>query len=137
MVEPKISLSLLVPGACMLSSRECDKNPQENYNEHKVLVEYTKGKGKNQKRVKELLTVKTRKQRMVSQNITLCEEAYRHMIETPATPKLAKPVKYNKHGEVTERVWDTLSLHERLKHHFDQIAYDLKAVSYSYEILGE
>lgn len=137
MVEPKISLSLLVPGAGMLSSQECDKNPQESYDEQKMLVKYTKGKGKNQKEVKKLLTIKTRKQRMVSQNITICDEAYRHMIETPATPRLAKPTKYNKYGEVIERVWDTLALHERLKHHFDQIAHDLRAVSYSYEILGD
>ena len=76
MVEPKISLSLLVPGAGMLSSQECEKNPQESYNEHKMLIKYTKGKGKFQKEVKKLIVVKTRKQKMVSQNINICEEAY-------------------------------------------------------------
>lgn len=34
-------------------------------------------------------------------------------------------------------VWDTMTVHERLKAHFDQIAHDLGAVSYSYEILGD
>lgn len=137
MVEPKISLSLLVPGAGMLSSQECDKNPKESYDEHKILISYTKGKGKYQKEAKKLLVINTRKQKLVTQNINICEEAYYHMLATPTSPKLAKPTKTNKNGDVVERVWDTLSVHERLKHHFDQIAYDLRAVSYSYEILGD
>lgn len=137
MVEPKISLSLLVPGAGMLSSQECDKNPKGSYDEHKILISYTKGKGKYQKEAKKLLVINTRKQKLVTQNINICEEAYYHMLATPTSPKLAKPTKTNKNGDVVERVWDTLSVHERLKHHFDQIAYDLRAVSYSYEILGD
>ena len=137
MVEPKISLSLLVPGAGMLSSQECEKNPKESYNEQKMLISYTKGKGKNQKTVKKLLVVNTRKQKLVTQNINICEEAYNHMLSTPTTPKLSKPTKVNKNGDVIERVWDTLSVHERLKHHLDLIAHDLRAVSYSYEVLGD
>ena len=124
MVEPKISLSLLVPGAVMLSSQECDKKPKESYDKHKMLVSYPKGKGKHQKMVKELLVFKTRKPRLVTQNINLCEEAYQFMLLTPTTTKLG-------------RIWDTLSVHERLKKHFDLIAYDFHAVSYSYEILGD
>lgn len=137
MVEPKISLSLLVQGAGMLSSQECEKNPKESYNEHKMLISYTKGKGKYQKEVKKLLVIHTRKQKLVTQNINICEEAYHHMLATPTSQKLSKPTKVNKNGDVIERVWDTLSVHERLKNHFDQIASDLRAVSYSYEILGD
>ena len=138
MIEPKISLSLLVPGAGMLSSQECEKKPpQESYNEQKMLIKYTKGKGKFQKEVKKLLVVKTRKQRMVSQNINICEEAYRSMLDTPTSTKLAKPVKFNRHGDVVKRVWDGLSEDERLKHHFDLIAHDLGAISYSWEVLGD
>jgi hypothetical protein len=137
MVEPKVSLNLLVPGAGRLSSQECEKNPKESYDEHKMLLKYTKGKGKYQKEVKKLLVVKTRKQRLVSQNINICEEAYHHMLHTPTSAKLSKPTKYNKYSEVIERVWDTLSVDERLRHHFDQIAFDLRAVSYSYEVLGD
>lgn len=102
-----------------------------------MLISYTKGKGKNQKTVKKLLVVNTRKQKLVTQNINICEEAYHHMLSTPTTPKLSKPTKVNKNGEVIKRVWDDLTVHERLKHHFDQIAHDLKAVSYSYEVLGD
>lgn len=137
MVEPKISLSLLVQGANMLSSQECEKNPKESYNEHKMLISYTKGKGKNQKTSKKLLVIQTRKQKLVTQNINICEEAYKHMLSTPTSAKFSKPTKKNKAGDVIERVWDTMSVHERLKEHFDLMAHDLHAVSYSYEILGD
>lgn len=137
MVEPKISLSLLVQGAGMLSSQECEKNPKESYNEHKMLISYTKGKGKNQKTSKKLLVIQTRKQKLVTQNINICEEAYKHMLSTPTSAKFSKPTKKNKDGDVIERVWDTMSVNERLKCHFDLIAHDLNAVSYSYEILGD
>ena len=137
MVEPKVSLSLLVPGAGMMSSQECEKNPKESYNEHKMLINFTKGKCKNQKEAKKLLVIKTRKQKLVSQNISICEEAYKSMLSTPTSRKFAKPTKVNALGDVIERVWDTMSVNERLKCHFDLIAHDLNAVSYSYEILGD
>lgn len=137
MIEPKISLSLLVPGACMLSQQAAENKPQESYDKHSMLICYTKGKGKHQKLVKEKLTFNTRKSRLVTQNINICEEAYNYMLSTPTSQKLAKPLKVNKSGDVIKRVWDTLNVHERLKHHFDLIAHDLGAVSYSYEILGD
>lgn len=124
MVEPKISLSLLVPGANRLSSQECDENSKENYNEHRVLISYTKGKGKHQKQVKKTLVIQTRKQKLVTQSINICEEAYRYMLNTPASPKLAK-------------IWKSLPIRKRLNHHFDLIANDLHAVSYSYEVLAD
>lgn len=136
-MEIKVTLSLLVPGASLLTPEFCEKNPKESYNEQEMLISYTKGKGKFQKRVKKPLVIKTRKQRMVSQNINICEEAYKSMLDTPTSNKLAKPIKVNRCGEVVKRVWDTLTVHERLKHHFDLIAHDLRAVSYSYEILGD
>lgn len=120
MIEPKVSLNLLVPSARRLSSQECEKNPKKSYSVYKLSVEYPKGK----KKVKELLSVKLRNQKLISQNITMCDEAYNYMLATPASPNLIK-------------VWKKLSLHEKLKHHFDQIAHDLRAVSYTYEVLND
>ncbi len=136
-MEVKVSLSLLVQGAGLLTPEFCEKNPKESYNEHKMLISYTKGKGKNQKTSKKLLVIQTRKQKLVTQNINICEEAYKHMLSTPTSAKFSKPTKKNKDGDVIERVWDTMSVHERLKNHFDLMAHDLRAVSYSYEILGD
>lgn len=123
-METKISLSLLVPGAGLLTQEFCDKNSKESYNVSKISVQYQSGKGKKRKLVKELLKVHTRKQRLVTQHINMCAEAYEYMLATPTEPKLLK-------------VWNRLSEAIRLKHHFDQIAHDFRAVSYSYEILGD
>lgn len=135
MAEPKISLSLLVPGANMLSSQECEKNSKDNYEEFKVTVSTVKGIGKNSKEVKKVYTVHTRKSRLITHHINMTNEAYEWMLDTPTNSKLAKPLKLNNAGDVIKRVWDTLSIHQRLKAHFDLIAHDLKAVTYSYEIL--
>lgn len=125
MSEIKISLSLQVQGAGLLSSQECDKNPKESYDEHKIPVTFTKGKGKFQKVVKQILSVKTRKQRLITQNISISKEAYDYMLETPVNTKMSL------------EKWKTLPIKERLKAHLDLIAHDLKAVSYTYEILDD
>lgn len=130
-------MSLLVQGAGLLTPEFCEKTPKESYDESRILLKYTKGKGKHQKEVKKLLVIQTRKQKLVTQNINICEEAYKSMLSSPTSAKFSKPTKKNKDGDVIERVWDTMSVHERLKEHFDQIAHDLHAVSYSYEILGD
>ena len=135
MVEPKISLSLLVQGAGMLSSQECEKNPKESYIAHKIMVSETKGKGKYKRTITKPLYVHTRKARTASQHINMSTEAYLHMLSTPVNAKLAKVVKMTKSGAV--RAWDLLSEHEKLTHHLDLIAHDLHAISYEYEILGD
>lgn len=134
MIESKVSLSLFVPGANMLSSQECEENPQESYDEHKLVLTHTKGKGKHQKEIRKVLTFSTRKQRLVTQNINICQEAYDYMLCTPTSAKLAKLINTYKG---TMRVWDTLSIDERLKKHFDLIAHDFYAVSYSYKVLDD
>lgn len=137
MTELKVSLSFFVPGANMLSSQECDKNPKKNYNEDKMLIRFTKGKGKHQKEREKPLIIRTRKQKLAIQKLNICEEAYKYMLSTPTSVKLSRPTKRNKDGDVIERVWDTMSVHERLKKHFDLLAHDFHAVSYSYEILDD
>ena len=77
MTELKVSLSLLIPGAGMLSSQECDKNPKKNYNEDKMLIRLTKGKGKHQKEREKSLVIRTRKQKLGIQKLNICEEAYK------------------------------------------------------------
>lgn len=136
-MESKISLSLFIQGANMLSSQECDKNPKENYEKHKMFITDSDKKGKHQKESKIPIIFYTRKQKLITQNINICKEAYDYMLSTPTSNKLAKPLKVNKSGEVVKRVWDTLTIHERLKKHFDLIANDFRAASYSYEILDD
>lgn len=99
-----------------------------------MLISYTKGKGKNQREAKKLLVIQTRRQRLVTQNINICEEAYEYMLVTPTSPKFAKRIKQ---GKIETTIWRTMSIDERLKKHFDLIASDLHSVSYSYEILDD
>lgn len=124
MIEPKISLSLLVQGADMLSSQWCEKNPKEGYDLNKVVIETTKGKGKKAKKIKEVLNVFTRKSTLVTQNISISEEAYNSMITTSPFG-------------IPTKVWKKMNINEKLKAHFDLIAHDLHAVSYTYEILKD
>lgn len=130
MVESKIRLSLRVPGAKMLSSQVCEKNTKRNYNISKMNIEYSEGK----KKKKETLTIQTRKQELVSQSISINKEAYDYMLDTSTSPKFLKKVKK---GGREATVWSLMTIDERLKHHFNQIAHDLNAVSYSYVILED
>ena len=66
----------------------------------------------------------------VKRHTNICSQ----LLPLPNSPSLQRK---NKAGDVIERVWDTISVHERLKEHFDLMAHDLHAVSYSYEILGD
>ena len=123
-MEVKVSLRMLVRGASLLTPEFCDKNPKENYNKHKMLVSYTKKKEKFPKKVTELIVFNTRKQTVITHSINMYEEAYKFMLETPVAP-------YN------QKTWKKLSINEKLKAHFDIIAYDFNALSYSYEILDD
>ena len=131
MIEPKVRLSLKVPGAKMLSSQVCEQNPQESYNETIIYVSDIKINGKHKKEVKTPIIIKTRKQELITQNINMSKDAYEAMLETPTSAKFTKKVQGNK------RIWDILSINEKLKHHFNLIANDLNAVSYSFEVLDE
>lgn len=124
MVEPKIRLSLLVPGAGMLSSQECEENPKESYDEHRLHINVSKDKGKHKKEVKQVIVVKTRKQKTATQSISISKEAYDYMVETAPSSKL-------------QRTWNFIPVRERLKAHFDQIAHDLCAIDYTFEIFGD
>lgn len=125
-MEAKISLSLQVPGAQRLTQEVCESNPKTSYDTAKLSLEYTEGKGKSLKVKREILVVKTPKQRMITQHINLSKEAYDYMMTTA-------PVDDKK----LIRAWKSMSIREKLKEHFDRIAYDLKARSYSYEILDD
>ena len=135
-MEAKVVLSLLVPGAKRLTQEFCEKNPKDSYNEETVNVEYYTGKGNYKKRHRETITIKTRKNQLITHAINMGKEAYTYMIATPTNVELAKIIKGSSKKKKT-RVWDTLSIDQRLRNHFDLIANDLHAESYSYEILDD
>lgn len=133
MIETKVSLSLMVPGATMLSSQECEKNPKENYNFHKVNLQYKKGRGKYSKEKAEYIHFKTRKCVPAVQHINISVDSYNAMISTPTSKKFFKIV-----DELTgKRLWDTTPIDKRLELHLDNLAEALGALSYTYKVLAD
>lgn len=147
MTEVKVRLSMSVPGAQMLSSQECDKNPKDSYNAEAIMVEFVTKKGKLHK---ENITVKTRKNRLVKQSLNISKEAYDYMTaaDQPPTERLAKKVyltkvvgkgKNGKPKKVTTEstVWAQMSPMKRLNWHMARTAESLGAVDYQFEVLDD
>ena len=135
-MEAKIVLSLLVPGAKRLTQGFCEKNPKDSYNQETIKVEYYSGKNNYKKRHSEDIVIKLRKNELITHIINMGKEAYTYMIATPSNPELAKFTKASTKKKKV-RIWDTMSIDQRLKGHFDLIASDFHAESYTYKILDE
>ena len=127
MSEIKVRLSMTVPGAGMMSSQECDKNPKENYEITKLLVQ--NGTKKNPTK---LLTVATRKSRTAKQSISISKEAYDAMTAYEFGSENTSLLRqYPKH------VWSKMNAHQRLEAHLGIIAESFGALDFTYEILDD
>lgn len=127
MSEIKVRLSMTVPGAGMLSSQECEKNPKESYNVTKLRVQ--NGRGKNST---ELITVATRKNKTAKQSISITKEAYDYMVSNEFESKCSSLLhKYPKH------VWLKMTPKQRLEAHLSIIAESFNAIGFTYEILDD
>lgn len=131
MSENKLSLTFVLPGRTIMSSQECEKNPKENYIVQKFVVP---NHGKNKKSSVKTIYVQIRKTKNASQHLNISKEAYLNLLDTPVDAKFSRLVKTKKGFK---RAWDLLTNQEKLKHHFDLMANDFHAISYSYEILDE
>lgn len=123
MIEYKIRFKLLIPSI-------------KDYNKDESLIKNIKKKSKLKKKEKKSIITEPKKQIMIPQVINICEEAYQNMLQTPILSKLPKLPKYKRHKEAIRKAWLNLPINERLNAHFDEIAHDLKAISYSYEIFN-
>lgn len=127
MSEIKVRLSMTVPGAGMLSSQECEKNPKESYNVTKLLVQ--NGRGKNST---ELITVATRKNKTAKQSISITKEAYDYMVSNEFNSNCYSLLfKYPKH------VWLKMTPKQRLEAHLSIIAESFNAIGFTYEVLDD
>lgn len=127
MKEIKVRLSLEVPGATMLSSQDCDKLSKKDAYDHSVMViETQEKKGKKLIKHNEVLHINTRKLKTVKQNISICKEAYAHMIDSKEIPTAS-----------IRKAWGGMSKKQRLEFHLNNIAEHFNAVSFSYEILDD
>lgn len=126
MSEVKVRLSMVVPGATLLSSQDCEKmSKKQAYNEETVTLTTTIKKGKKQKVKKEIYHIKTRKSKPATHNLSIYKEAYDYM-----TGKEAPSAKVLKS-------WSNMNKRARLEYHLNNIAEHFNALSFSYEILDD
>ena len=132
MVEPKLSLILVLPGSIMVSQQVAENKPEELTEEQKVSFKsYKPKKGKSL----EVITFRTRKSIPARQVLKMFQEAYEAMLGEPTSPKYNKIVARVKGKFI--RVWDTMSEDARIKKHCELIAHDMGAIDFSYNILGD
>lgn len=131
MSDIKVRLTLYVPGAKMVSKEASLENAKDNCDINQITVEYNDKKGKLKR---ETITFLTRKQETISQAINISKEAFDYMTDTPTSAKFNKQVKQ---GNKLKRIWDMMTISERLKKHFNLIAEDLKASGYTFEVLDD
>lgn len=127
MAEIKLRLSMVVPGATMLSSQDCEKmSKKEAYDHSTLVVEEKIKKGKKFVTDRTTLHISTRKSRPAMHNISINRDTYNYMVDAKEVPS-AKMVK----------TWGKLSKNKRLEYHLSLIAEYFNALSFTYEILDD
>lgn len=132
MIEPKLSLTIILPGSTMVSQQVAENKPEELTEEHKILFKSYKSK---KSKGPEVITFKTRKSIPAKQVLKMSQEAYEAMLEESTSPKYNKIIAKVK-GKLI-RVWDTMSEDARIKKHCELIAHDMGAIGFNYNILGD
>ena len=132
MVEPKLSLILVLPGSIMVSQQVAENKPEELTEENKMLL---KGYKSKKDKSPEVIAFRTRKSIPARQVLKMSQETYEAMLEESTSPKYNKIVAKVK-GKLI-RVWDTMSEDARIKKHCELIAHDMGAIDFSYNILGD
>lgn len=132
MVEPKLSLILVLPGSTMVSQQVAENKPEELTEEHQMLFKNYKSK---KDKSPEVITFRTRKSIPAKQVLKMTQEAYEAMLEESTSPKYNKVIAKVK-GKLI-RVWDTMSEDARIKKHCELIAHDKGAIDFSYNILDD
>lgn len=132
MIEPKLSLILVLPGSIMVSQQVAENKPEELTKEHKLLFKSYKTK-KNKS--PEVITFRTRKSIPARQVLKMSQEAYENMLRESTSPKYNKIVAKSKNKFI--RVWDTMTEDARIKKHCEIIAHDMGAIDFSFNILRD
>jgi hypothetical protein len=133
MVEPKLSLTLVLQGSSMVSQQEAENKPKEFTEPNFLTIKSYDRKLKKFK--KETIAFRTRKNVTIRQVLKMSQEAYEAMLEEPTNPKYNKVVAKVK-GKLI-RVWDTMSEESRIKKHCELIAHDMNALDFSFNVLED
>lgn len=123
--EIKVSLSVILQGGVMLSQEQAKALEKEKegtgYDSFSMRVEGLK----DGKKDAETITVKTRKNKSVTQSLNLTSDAYDYMIGKEA-PYFVKP-----------RDWERLTKKQRLEAHLKRICEELGGVSFTYVVFDD
>lgn len=124
----KLSVTIELPGSTMMTSQECDKNPN-NYEDNKLILSVKCFDKKTKKTFykKEPLVFKTRKCISAKQVINMNDDAYNYMTST------ACPEWY----QFGISKWKKLSATERLELHLSRTCESFGGTSYTYLVLGD
>lgn len=125
MIEPKVSVSIVLQGSVLLTQEEAEtlekEQPNSGFEKHTQVVENPKNKKDRQ-----VIHYQTRKCRTASQSIKLCREAYFHMIDKSACPE------WEKVGQ-----WASKSNKERLESHLQRLTEHLGGISFTYKVFED
>ena len=123
MSEIKVSVSITLQGGVMLTQAEA-----EQLEKNKVGTGYdlTKIKVKGKKGNADIINMRTRKSRTVTQTISICKEAYEYMTSKDSCPPSIK-----------QFVWTKMKPVQRLEAHLDLICKHLRGISYTYKVFDD
>ena len=128
MSTTKLSVTVELQGSTMVSSQECEQNP-ENYEQNKLMLSVKHYDKKTRKYFfrTEPLYFNTRKCIPAHQVLNMSEEAYNYMTSQACPEWYALGI--NK--------WKKLSELDRLEAHLDRTCKFLGGSSYTYHIFGD
>lgn len=121
----KVILTMIIPGATMMSEEQCKKLPKkEGYDSH-IMTLATKVK-KDKKLVvqKEVFHINTRKSIPAKRVLCISDYAYKHMINSKEVPE-AKYIK----------TWNKMNNSQKLEYYLNSIAFHFGALSFNYTVL--
>lgn len=125
MIEPKMSLILVLPGSTLISQQVAENKPKLKNKKHS-----------KKSKVKKLETDFIPKKAIpAKQVLKMSKEAYYYMLETSTNSKYNKIVAKSKGKPV--RAWDTMSEDIRIKKHCELIARDFGAIDFSFNVLED
>lgn len=123
MSEIKVSVSITLQGDVMLTQAEAEQLEKNKvgtgYNLTRVRVNDKKGNT-------DVINVKTRKFRLVTQTISMCKEAYEYMTSRDGCP-----------SHVKQNIWARMKPEQRLEAHLDMVCKTLRGTSYTYKVFDD
>lgn len=135
MIDIKVSLNILVPGATMYSEQSCSKNDKGK----KVVLEemtepghvFISVKNAEGKMVRQRIDFRTRKCIPACQVLNMSTEAYEYMISKSVPEWFRVP------GGSAKATWEKMTETERLEKHLERTAAHFHGTVENYQVLGD